>query len=100
VDTPDVQRAYADLVMTLRDLGAVLRPAVAAQYDAPPGGTGSAEGISNPTLDIVSDPRRLALSEEIHRTARSMAASHRQLEAHAQTLRTAFARWEGDKETE
>lgn len=96
METLDTQAAYAEIVMTLRDLGAVLRPAVAAQYDAPPGGTGSAEGPSNPTLDIVSDPRRLALSDEVRRTTRLMVSTAKTLTDHTQALRTALTRWEGE----
>lgn len=97
MDTPDAQSAYAEIVMTLRDLGAALRPAVAAQYDAPPSGTGAREGIPNPTLDIVSDPRRLELSDEVRRTTLAMVATARQLAGHATALRSALAQWEGEQ---
>ncbi|MGW5402681.1 DUF7169 domain-containing protein [Streptomyces sp. NPDC003952] len=96
METLDVHSAYATIVTTLRDLGAALRPAVAAQYTAPPGGTGSADGIANPTLDIVADPRRLALSEEIHRTTRTLVSTADQLTNHTRTLLTALTRWEGE----
>lgn len=96
IEPLDAQSAYTEIVTTLRDLGVILRPCVAAQYDAPPGGVGASDGIANPTLDIVADPRRLALSEEIHRTARAMTSAARQLNEHAQMLRTALTRWEGE----
>lgn len=96
MDSPDAQRAYAEIVTTLRDLGSILGPCVAAQYDAPPGGVGVSEGVANPTLDIVADPRRLALSEEVNRTIRSMVSAASQLSQHTQTLHAALARWEGE----
>lgn len=96
MDSPDVQTAYTELVMTLRDLGAALRPAVSARFTAPPGVVGASDGVRNPTLDIVSDPRRLALSEEVTRTARAMTSAARQLQAHTQVLATALTRWEGE----
>jgi hypothetical protein len=100
METPNVRSAYAAVVTTLRDLGAVLRPAVAAQYEAPPGGVGASGGVANPTADIVADPRRLALSAEVQRATRSMLSTASLLSENTQTLRTALARWEGEMGTE
>jgi hypothetical protein len=63
---PTMHETYASLIHSIRDLEKVLGPAVAAQYSPPPGGTGEVarNGIPNPTLDTVIDPRRLALSED------------------------------------
>lgn len=95
---PTVREAYADLIDTLKNLEEVLRPAVAAQYDAPPGGTSDAapNGIPNPTLDTVIDPRRSDLSDEIKRTAVTLSNVARQIHPHVPALRAALSRWEGD----
>lgn len=94
----DIHSAYTDLIATLKDLEGVLRPAVAAQYDAPPGGTSDAapNGISNPTLDTVIDARRSGLSDEIRRTASVLTAASRTIKPQVPALGTALARWEGD----
>lgn len=94
----DIRSAYAELIAALKDLEGVLRPAVAAQFDAPPGGTSDAapNGISNPTLDTVIDARRSGLSDEIGRTSRALAAATRLIRLQVPALGTALARWEGD----
>jgi hypothetical protein len=93
-----IHEAYTDLISTLKDLEGVLRPAVAAQYDAPPGGTGDTapNGISNPTLDTVIDPRREGLSDEIRRTAEMLSRATRLLTPQVPALGAALARWEGE----
>ena len=97
----DIHTAYADAVLALRDLGAALIPATAAQYLPPPGSvsargtTGEMTGISNPTLDTVLDGRRMGLSETVNeasRTLSQMAAGMTRLTA---ALRAATDRWEG-----
>lgn len=96
----DIHEAYRDLITTLRDLEGVLRPAVAAQYDAPPGGTSDAapNGIPNPTLDTVIDARRSGLSDEIRRTSSVLIAATRTIQPQVPALGAALARWEGDTE--
>jgi len=96
---PTTQETYADLVLTLRDLGTILGAAVGAQYEAPPSGVarGSSQ-IPNPTLDIVLDPRRLALSEAVARTAADLRRATRLVGPHVTHLQNAVARWEGGEE--
>lgn len=95
---PTVAEAYTDLIDTLKALEEVLRPAVAAQYDAPPGGTGDVapNGIPNPTLDTVIDPRRAGLSDEVKRTAHALSRAADLIKPQVPALGTALARWEGD----
>lgn len=99
--TQTIQESYTDIVQTLRDLGAALRPAVAAQFEAPPRARAVKEsvteskGIPNLTLDTVLDARRMALSEEIASTARTLRQASAMLGPHVLTLHTALARWEG-----
>ncbi|XIJ18038.1 hypothetical protein JNUCC0626_18365 [Lentzea sp. JNUCC 0626] len=68
------------------------------QYEPSPGTRiNGSQGVPNPTLSTVVDPRRLALSEEIGATARDMRAAIALLEPHIRTLRQALARWEGEE---
>lgn len=94
-----IQESYAALVLALRELGDALIPATAAQYEAPPRARsserGGAHGVNNPTLDIVLDPRRLALSEEIGRTSATLRQAARLVGQHTSSLRARTARWEG-----
>lgn len=92
-----IQLSYTALIYTLRDLEKVLGPAVAAQYSPPPGGTGelAPNGIPNPTLDTVIDPRRLALSEAINATRTLFTRHASELATQRQALSAALSRWEG-----
>lgn len=96
-DTETIEESYTQAIATLRDLGGILRPAVTARYEAPPGGAGPAStyGVGDLTLDIVIDPRRLALSEEVDRTARTLRRISHLLGPHIPALRAALAHWEG-----
>lgn len=97
------RESFAQLVDTMRDLGAALGPATAVQYEAPPRSRASKDsvsesrGIRNPTLDTVLDPRRLAVSEEIAATALALRQARALLDPHRETLRLAVARWEGQE---
>lgn len=97
-----VKESYADLVQTMRELGTALIPARAAQYEAPPQSGATREkndrGVKNPTLEIVLDPRRLALSEEIDATAAALRQARSVLAPHVPALRLAVSRWEGHPE--
>ncbi len=99
----DVKENYQALVEIMRELGSALIPATAAQYEAPPRSRSSKEsvaeskGISNPTVDIVMDARRLALSGEIGSTATDLAKARALLAPHVNALRLAVARWEGQE---
>lgn len=101
----DVKEAYRDLVDTLRDLGAALIPARAAQFEAPPRGSRGKEsvsesrGVRNPTLDIVMDPRRSALSDRISDADTALRLARQTLAPHATALQQAVARWEGQEGT-
>ena len=94
----NVRESYGDLVKTMKDLGAALIPATAVQYEAPPNGaaqTLSVGGVRNPTLDIVSDPRRSALSDEVAATATALRQARAILGPRVTALQQATARWEG-----
>jgi len=95
-----VREAYADLIATLKGLEKVLGPAVAAQYSPPPGGTGdrAPNGIPNPTLDTVIDPRRDCLSDEIRRTAAALHRAAETIKPQVPALGAALSRWEGGPE--
>jgi hypothetical protein len=94
----EIQEAFDDLVTIIRELGAALIPACAAQYQAPPGfHASSSDGPSNPTLDITIDDRRLAVSSEIGATAASLRLARLQLSPHVTNLHRAVARWEGQE---
>lgn len=99
-----IQESYTDLVLALRELGAALIPATAAQFEAPPRARATKEsvseskGIPNPTLDTVLDPRRLALSHEIKRTAEDLRQATALLTPRTRALLHAVARWEGHDE--
>lgn len=98
---PEIQDNYAALVTLLRDLGEALRPAVAAMYDAPPRRRVSADpvstsnGVPNPTLDVVMDPRRAAVSDAVSRSCSALRQARLLLDSHPEALRKATARWEG-----
>lgn len=98
MSTTTVRESYADLIDTLKSLEKVLGPAVAAQFSPPPGGTGdpAPNGIPNPTLDTVIDPRRDNLSEEIRRTAEALTRAALTIKPQVPALGAALARWEGD----
>lgn len=97
-----INDAYGDLVLTMRELGRELIPATAAQYHAPPQSGATKEknekGIKNPTLEIVLEPRRLALSTEIDATASALRQARALLMPHIPALRSSVARWEGSPE--
>jgi hypothetical protein len=99
----NVKESYQDLVETMRALGSALIPATAAQYDAPPrmrpskDSVSESKGVRNPTLEIVLDPRRLGLSEEIDATATALRQARALLNPHVHALQTAVARWEGSE---
>lgn len=97
----NIKESYGDLVETLKALGAILGPATAVQYEAPPlsprGKGSSVGGVRNPTLEIVMDPRRSAVSDGI--TAADTALRHARaiLSPHIPALQLAVARWEGQE---
>jgi len=93
---------YADLVATMRTLGAALIPAVAAQYEAPPQGGAvrqkNDKGVTNPTLEIVLDSRRSAVSQGISDAAAALRQANALLAPHVVVLTEAVDRWEGAPE--
>ena len=94
-----VQNDYTRLVQTLRGIGEALAPAVEARYDAPPSGAAHGGGqVPNPTLDIVLDPRRMALSAEVDKVSIALRRATATLEPRIKALTTATRRWEGQKE--
>lgn len=98
-----IQESYTALVEAMRDLGAALIPATAAQYQASPRArtvkesVTESKGIPNPTLDTVLDSRRLALSDEIASTARALRQATALLDPYRDSLRRVVARWEGQE---
>lgn len=92
-----IRSAYMKHITTLRNLEKVLGPATAAQYSPPPGGTGelAPNGIPNPTLDTVIDPRRSALSDAVKACATALSESARTIDAQTEALSAALSRWEG-----
>ncbi|WP_442913225.1 DUF7169 domain-containing protein [Kribbella sp. CA-293567] len=92
-----LRNSYSELISSLRDLEKVLGPATAAQYSPPPGGTGelAPNGIPNPTLDTVIDPRRMALSDAVKACAATLRESSRLLNQETEALSAALTRWEG-----
>lgn len=101
-----IQESYADHVTIMRDLGAALIPATAAQFQPPPRArvikesVSESKGISNPTVDTVLDERRMALSDEITSTARALRQASALLDPYRERLRRAVARWEGQEGSE
>lgn len=99
--TDSIQDAYTAAVVALREAGELLRPAVAARYEAPPQGAvrqpaeGTASGVPNPTLDIVLDPRRMELSDTIGDMTKTLRRAASDLSAATAHLNVALARWEG-----
>lgn len=96
----NIKESYSDVVETLREMGAALIPATAAQYEAPPSGPASSpndKGVKNPTLDIVTDPRRSSLSDAVHAADVALRQARSILAPHAPALRQAVARWEGQE---
>ena len=97
-----VQENYTDLITLLRELGPALSAATAVQYEAPPqSGSVKAKndkGVKNPTLEIVLDPRRMAVSQSITDAAAALRQATATLAPHVPTLRSSVARWEGSTE--
>lgn len=99
--TPAVQEPYLALVEAMRDLGAALIPATAAQFEAPPRSRKTKEavseskGVRNPTLDTVLDARRMALSDAVKATEVALRLARSTITPHTEALRLAVARWEG-----
>ncbi len=98
----EIEREYAALVAEMRQLGAALIPAHAARYEAPPQSGATREknerGVRNPTLEIVLDPRRTAVSEAIDTATSALRQARHILTPHTPALMSAVARWEGSPE--
>ncbi len=97
-----VQESYTDLITVLRELGPALSAATAVQYEAPPQSGSVKEkndkGVKNPTLEIVLDPRRMAVSGSISDAAAAIRQATSILSPHVPALRASVARWEGSPE--
>lgn len=100
--TSPIHESYGELVQILRELGRELIPATAAQYEAPPASGASREkndkGVKNPTLEIVLDPRREAVSAAIRDVDNSLRHARNLLAPHVSALQSAVGRWEGRSE--
>jgi hypothetical protein len=96
--------SFKQLIDTMTRLGGVLSPAIVAQYEAPPGGSASKDsaynGVPNPTLDTVLDPRRLALSDQIRAANSALLKARAILDPHIPALHAAVSRWEGQEGTQ
>lgn len=98
-----IQTAYTNTVHALRDLGPMLAAAVAVQHEPPPGGAAripgeqSRQDVTDPTVDLVLDPRNVEVGRAIYaaRTTLSQVASA--LALHTAALTEAVDAWEGRK---
>lgn len=95
-ETTAVQ-SYNALVTELRGLQQLLNAGHAAQFSPPPGGTSdpAPNGIPNPTLDTVIDPRRMRLSQTMRETGAVLADLAAQVNHVSSVLSAALAGWEG-----
>lgn len=94
----DIRESYAAHVHAVRDLGAVLSYAVEARFQPPPLGAAKGGGlVANPTLDIVLDPRRLDLSDEVRRTDAELRRATASINEKTTSLKAAVERWEGSR---
>lgn len=97
--TSPAETAFNEHAAALRRLGASLGTASSIRYEASPGmaRTSSADGIPNPTLDIVLDQRRSAVSDEVTRAAFDLWRATEIVNALTERLDTAIERWQGDR---
>lgn len=81
----------------VRVLQRLLNAGRAAQFSPPPGGTSdpAPNGIPNPTLDTVIDPRRMRLSQAMRETGAALADLTAQVAHISAHLEKALAGWEG-----
>lgn len=95
LETPGV--AFSATVTALRALGAALGPAVDVRFEAPPGfrAVPNRDGVLNPTLDLVTDPRRVELGRAITAAHRDLVGMAHALRLRTEDLRGALAAWEG-----
>lgn len=95
----DIAHDYNRMIATLRELERTLNAARAVQFLPPPGGTSdlAPNGIPNPTLDTVIDPRRAALSQAIREAGAEMRDISKRVTDNTNHLRKALERWEGTK---
>ena len=87
-----IQSAYTEHVLAIRSLGEILTDAVAARYETPPGG---ARSSTDTTADIVLDPSRWALSQEVAVTADALRVATLTIRAHERALSAALDAWSG-----
>lgn len=92
----DINANYADLVRAVRELGQILRPAVAARWEAPPGvHVNTGRDVPDPTGAIVADPRRSALSDEVVRASGAVVVATAGLDAVTAAVDLSLRKWEG-----
>ena len=95
-----IETAFNDHATALRALGASLGAAASVRYEAPPGmASQGSRGIPNPTLDIVLDARRSAVSDEMTRAAFVLWKATEDVKALTAKIDTAVARWQGEPVT-
>lgn len=89
--------AYNGVLAELAVLRQLLNASHAAQYSPPPGGTSdpAPNGIPNPTLDTVIDPRRMRLSQVMKESGAALDVIAADISHTAKYLSAALAGWEG-----
>lgn len=94
---------YLAACAALKALSTAVVESADAAFEPPPGmvvskgETGSnVADVSNPTLDTVLDPRRLALSEEVTLTSYALRELTVTITARTRALDRALARWAGE----
>jgi hypothetical protein len=81
----------------IRILQRLLNASRAAQFSPPPGGTSdpAPNGIPNPTLDTVIDPRRMRLSQAMRESGAAIADLTARVAHVSAHLSSALSGWEG-----
>lgn len=97
----DLRASYVEACAALKALANLVVAADDAQHEPPPGavygkGTeGDMAGIGNPTLDVVLDPRRAGLADEVRELDEYLRVSTLSMRARAARLEAALDRWQG-----
>ncbi|UVK59061.1 hypothetical protein SEA_CEN1621_45 [Microbacterium phage Cen1621] len=99
------QTGHRELFQNLADAseraakGLIAAAAIQWQPGARLKGIGGGKGkgtVSNPTFDIVADPKRLKVRAAVIAAERDLARAARVLDARAEQLARAVAEWEGE----
>ncbi|KAK1548362.1 hypothetical protein Q3G72_018654 [Acer saccharum] len=97
----DIHEAYKAAVLSLREIGSVLAAAVAVHNEPPPGGAAripgeqARQGVTDPTVDLVLDPRNVEVSRALHGAACELSRLAWAVQQHTRALQAAVDAWEG-----